>query len=204
MFSVKKRNQTILDIKISSFFVIIIKRWNMKLIFVRHGQTDANLNNLINGLNDGVLNETGIEQAKEAANKIDTYDYGFIISSPLTRAKQTAEIINTKNKKIIYDDRIVERDFGDYTLKQVPENESDWWNAKQVKNYENGESVIELIERVYNFIDEIKDAYPLETIIVVSHGGVYKCIMAYVNGIPEDGNINIFDIDNCGIIEFDL
>ena len=50
----------------------------------------------------------------------------------------------------------------------------------------------------------IKDTYPLETIIVVSHGGVYKCIMAYVNGIPEDGNINIFDIDNCGIIEFDL
>lgn len=176
----------------------------MKLIFVRHGQTDANLNNLINGLNDGVLNETGIEQAKVAASEINNYDYDFVISSPLTRAKQTAEIINTKNKQIIYDTRIVERDSGDYTLKPVPENESDYWNVNKVKNYENGESVIKLIERVYNFIEDTKDTYPDKKIVVVTHGGVFKCAMAYFYGMPEDGNINSFEIGNCGILEFDL
>ena len=47
-----------------------IRRYNMKICFVRHGQTDANKNGLIQGVSDHPLNETGIKQAKEAAKLI--------------------------------------------------------------------------------------------------------------------------------------
>ena len=67
----------------------------MKICFVRHGQTDANKNGLIQGVSDHPLNETGIKQAKEAAKLIKKkFPYfNAIISSSLSRAKKTAEVI---------------------------------------------------------------------------------------------------------------
>ena len=66
----------------------------MKIYVVRHGQTNWNVKGKIQGKSDIELNEKGIEQAKELKELIKNYDINLIISSPLKRAKQTAEIIN--------------------------------------------------------------------------------------------------------------
>ena len=77
----------------------------MKIYLVRHGQCNSNLNKIYNYVNED-LNDTGVEQAKELSKKIYDIDYDIVISSPLIRAKHTAEIINVKNKETLFDDRL--------------------------------------------------------------------------------------------------
>lgn len=76
----------------------------MNLLVVRHGQTNYNLNHIILSKTDDPLNETGISQAQTTAKNLEREKIDLIISSPLRRAKQTAEIINKgRNIPIIYD-----------------------------------------------------------------------------------------------------
>ena len=65
-----------------------------KLILVRHGQTEMNAQGLYFGKLNPPLNDLGINQAYEAKNKLLNIDYDKIYSSPLERAKQTAESCN--------------------------------------------------------------------------------------------------------------
>ena len=93
----------------------------MKLLVVRHGRTDWNDLGKVQGLADIKLNKEGINQAYQTKEKLKDYDIDLIISSPLTRTRQTAEIINEgRNIKTIYDDRIIERDYGEYEGYQKP------------------------------------------------------------------------------------
>ena len=177
----------------------------MKIYVIRHGQTDVNVENRINSLNDDDLNEIGIIQAKQVGKKLEKIEYNFIISSPLTRTKHTANLLNIKNKDIMYDDRLIERDAGIFT-KELIENidEDDWWNINPKVDYKDAETVKNVLKRVYDFLDELKDKYKNERIILVTHGGTSKAISCYFYGIPEDRIIHKYKHDNCEILEFDL
>jgi broad specificity phosphatase PhoE len=88
-----------------------------KIVLVRHGETDFNLNNINQGSEvDPPLNNTGKIQAKITGEYMMNYiDFDTIYSSPLIRAKETAEIIRTfqnPNIEIIYDELLVERSKG--------------------------------------------------------------------------------------------
>ena len=83
----------------------------MKVYVIRHGKSLANLLKVHNSP-ETPLADIGIKQAEKLKDKIKNIDYDIIISSPFIRAKHTAEIINIKNKNIIFDDRLKERDFG--------------------------------------------------------------------------------------------
>ena len=79
------------------------------IYFVRHGETDYNIEQIIQGQLDIPLNQTGINQAKELAENIKDIKIDKIYCSPLRRTKTTAEIINKyHNVQIIYDDRLKE------------------------------------------------------------------------------------------------
>ena len=85
----------------------------MKVYVIRHGQTDWNLLGKIQGQTDIKLNDTGRNQAKETGMQIQNEKIDLIITSPLKRAKETAEIINKNfNVSIIEDDRLLERKYG--------------------------------------------------------------------------------------------
>ena len=100
----------------------------MKIFLVRHGQCDSNVKQIYNYVNED-LNEKGIEQAKELSKQISDVDYDIVISSPLIRAKHTAQIINVKNKDIIYDERLREREHGSLEGKSVEVTDrEEYWN----------------------------------------------------------------------------
>lgn len=81
--------------------------------FIRHGETDWNRLNKIMGQQDIRLNERGISQAHDAKNFLKNIEFGKIWSSPLQRARQTAEIINeTFNYSIDYNRYLKERGWG--------------------------------------------------------------------------------------------
>ena len=175
----------------------------MKVYLVRHGQCDSNVKQIYNYVNED-LNEKGIEQATELSKKKNDIDYDVIISSPLIRAKHTAEIINVKNKEIICDERLREREHGSLEGQSVVVTDrEDYWNYYTDKKYGTEESIPHLFARVKEFLDELsKKEY--SSVLIVAHSGVSKAFYAYFNGIPEDGKFLNLGLKNTEVKEYNL
>jgi len=86
----------------------------MILYVTRHGETDANALRQIQGRRDIPLNATGIAQAEELKTRLKTVRFDRIYTSPLSRARKTAEIVNSDRQvPLIVDDRLIEMSYGD-------------------------------------------------------------------------------------------
>lgn len=174
----------------------------MKIYIVRHGQTKSNLKEIYDLKDD--INETGIEQAKELKEKIQDLEYDVLYCSPLLRARHTAEIINTKNKEMIIDNRLSERDPGDFSGKpyQFMDRE-EYWNYYSNIQYGTAETMQNLLERVTSFLDELKTK-SYKQILIVAHSGISKAFYAYFNGIPRDGKFLDLGLKFGEIREYEL
>ena len=73
---------------------------------MRHGQTNWNINKILQGQTNIDLNETGINQAKAKIEEIKNLDINLIFCSPLNRAAQTAKIVSNRKISIIYNDSL--------------------------------------------------------------------------------------------------
>lgn len=186
-------------------YEIIIKGVIMKLYLTRHGQTDWNLKGLVQGRVDIDLNDNGINQAKITAEKLKDTQLDLIICSPLKRAKQTADIINeNRNIPIIYDDRIIERDFGEFQGVVAEFSKAEFlWDFKKEHDKRYGESLRDFFKRVYELLDEVQIKYSDKKVLLVCHGGVSIPIQCYFNGIPQQGRLP-YGIKNCEVVSFDF
>ncbi len=153
------------------------------IYFIRHGETDYNKEHRYQGQLDIPLNEVGIAQAEKARDEELEVSFDVIYSSPLSRAKKTAEIINEKyGAKLIFDDRLKEI-YGGTSQGQCLSK----WSEDEVKElHENpekfgAESTEELCRRVEEFFKEIENTK--DNVLIVAHGGVYRAIYRYVNQI---------------------
>lgn len=91
-------------------------------ICLRHGATDWNRQGLFQGRTDNPLNDDGIAQAHAAAEKLRSIALGRVVSSPLLRAVQTAEIIaNVASRPVTLDPGLIELDFGSFEGQKVRE-----------------------------------------------------------------------------------
>lgn len=179
----------------------------MKIYFVRHGQTDWNLERKMQGgESEKELNETGIEQAKQAREKIKELEYDMIIRSPMKRVEQTTSLINErKDVPIIIEERIRERKLGELEGHVVTEEiENNIWDYELNYNIQGGENLHDFEKRILEFIQEIKQKYNDKTILVVAHGGVAKLLIANFWGMPESRNLIEIDVKNCEILEFEI
>lgn len=177
----------------------------MEILLTRHGQTEWNILGKVQGRADIELNEKGIEQAEETGRVLENENIDLIICSPLKRAKQTADIINkNKNIPIIYDEDISERDFGEFEgINKADFDFEGYWSYKQNNNYEKAENIKTFFERVYNFLDRIKDEYVDKRILIVAHGGISIPVNCYFNGIPKDDNLLKLVLGNCEIAKYE-
>jgi probable phosphoglycerate mutase len=174
---------------------------------MRHGETVWNLMGKVQGKSDIELNETGIKQAKEAKVKLADIRLDLIISSPLMRARRTAQIINEdRDVELLFDERISERSFGEFEGKH--RNEFDFegfWDYNKNVKYEKAESISECLDRAYAFLDDIKEKYKDKNILLVTHGGIGKFISCYFEGIPESGGLlGKFKLGNCEVKEYEF
>ena len=177
----------------------------MELYIVRHGQTDGNVNKIMDGIRDIDLNETGVKQAEETRDLLKDIKFDLIICSPLARTKHTMEIININNYPVIFDDRVKERDCGEFTGKGFDSLDRDlYWNYYDETKYESAESIEHLFNRVFSFLNEISDKYQGKRVLLVTHEGVTKTINCYFNGVPKDGNLQGLGIKNCQVVKYDL
>ena len=176
----------------------------MRFYIIRHGQTNWNKKGKIQGKTDIELNEEGIEQAKEVRKILEKYPIDVIVSSPLKRARKTAEIINKEtNLHIIIDERISERYFGEFEgMSTMDFDFNAFWSYKQNNKYNKAENIRVFFKRVYDFLDDIKEKYKGKKILIVSHGGISIPIKCYFNGIPDIDTLLPLCIDNCEVASF--
>lgn len=174
------------------------------IYFVRHGQTDDNANgNLLTGWSSTPLNEKGIAQAKETAKELKDVSFDICFCSPLARTRQTLkEILEYHTDlKVIFDDRLKERDYGEVTGKPASICKFRRWNANDKIPFQM-ESVPEIFDRVANFYDEILPKYKDKNILIVSHSGVGRMTYFYFNGKPKDNDYSNFELGNAKTMTF--
>lgn len=174
----------------------------MRIYIVRHGQVNHNLYKMYSN-QDEDLNETGIAQANELKEKIGNINYDIVFCSPLVRARHTANIINVKNKKIIIDKRLEERNPGDLNGKSISyTNREEYWNFNSKIQYGTSENIKDFFTRIFDFIDELKTKN-YDSVLIVAHSGVFKGFSAYFQGI-NDGKFLEHGLKNCEIKEYEL
>lgn len=148
----------------------------MKICLVRHGETDWNLQNILQGTSDIPLNETGRIQAKKSGSILINDHWDVIISSPLKRARETAEIINhILSLEIVEMDEFRERNYGKAEGKPLKEY------SKMLPNIPGLESHESVTERVSRGLEIIQKRYPAKNVIIVAHGAVINSILAKVS-----------------------
>lgn len=184
----------------------------MEIVFIRHGQTDVNKDNRLQGaLIDAELNEAGREYAKKAAENFDESKFDVVYSSPMKRAIETAKIFTKNKKEINLDKRLLEFDFGEWDgmrMEEIGEKYPDvvdpWGkiNRNYVKYAKNGESYEAFDNRCGEFLDEMYQKYPDKKVLVVAHGRLIRMMAAhYLN----HGNMDLFDtMDNCALAKFSI
>lgn len=177
----------------------------MKLYIMRHGETDANRQRILQGHIDNPLNKNGQKQASQVGAELCKITFGEIFSSPLMRAKETGELATGVSlTDFVIDDRLIEISFGELEgmcIDDIPEKIKDFFrNPSAYQPPEGGESFDELIERVKSFLDEIKGKYPDQYVLVVSHGAAIHAMMHVIRGLTIE-EFWSDPVGNCAIIE---
>lgn len=177
----------------------------MKLYVVRHGQTDQNVLGLVQGDTESDLTEKGREEAKALQDLVKSLNVDIVVSSPLRRAVDTAKLITNNEKEIIIDDRLIERDFGLSEGKPVDEELTvKYWNFKLNTDINQVEKVQDLMFRITEFIEDMRNKYDDKKVLVVAHSAILRAIHYAINGIPEDGDLLKIEIPNLRIIEYEI
>ncbi|MFZ1884097.1 MAG: histidine phosphatase family protein [Rhodoplanes sp.] len=159
-----------------------------RFYFLRHGQTDWNAKGLCQGQTDVPLNSTGIRQAHDAKSRLARAPIATICCSPLSRARQTAEIVNgAVGCPLVILDKLKEIYFAAAEGKPLLSHSYD----VLLRNAEShgGEPFSDFVSRVVAGINRAL-AYP-GPVLIVAHGGVFCAIQTHVR-VDRDG-----DMTNC-------
>lgn len=158
----------------------------MILYLVRHGETNENLNGIIQGWLDTKINATGKRQAKQAAESFNE-PIDAIISSNLKRCTETALPFRSKYPSVPYseDSRLRERCFGE--AQGTHTGLHDWevfWSVRDTVSIPEAETLDAFDARVQGFLDDIKQK-PFTSALVITHGGTVNRILSIVHN--DDG-----------------
>ena len=172
----------------------------MKLYVVRHGETVWNRLHKVQGAADIPLAENGILLAEKTGEALKKIPFDLCITSPLKRARKTAELILEKQPKqvpIIEDARIQEINFGDLEGVVCFTDDHEYLN-EQMKDFfeepwkferpENGENIADILARTKNFWEEkIQDpSLQDKTILIASHGCAVRALLQNVYQDPQN------------------
>lgn len=182
----------------------------MKIYFVRHGETTFNLHKVLMGsTGDEELDQHGIEQAQELAEKVSAEKppFDIIFASPLHRARKTAMIISEKLQvPLEFKENIAERDYGHLEGKtyQAIHEETGHDFPYLEKNLDfdvsqfDGENTEHLKNRLLSFLTEMKEKYADKKVLVVTHKGI---IYAMYHFFPQS---KFHSIENASLHEFEI
>ncbi len=180
------------------------------ITLLRHGESLGNLSGVLQGQMDYALSDTGIEQAHQLGSywKSEGVQFDLIVSSPLLRASQTAEVISSHlGSPIEYDPAWKERDFGHLQGERLDEINQRKPPIDFFHPYDpiggNGESQIDLYARACRALQNLLRR-PDGAYLVVSHGGILNKALFGIMGMTPQGHYNspIFHFSNTAYAQF--
>ena len=160
------------------------------ICLVRHGETDWNACGRLQGKTDIPLNDKGRMQANQCGMYLAKSDWDVIISSPLKRAVETAEIISSYivQPTILTMVEFIERDYGDAEGMTFTEKRM----AYPDKRYPNKEKRELFDNRIMDGLCKIQEAYPNKRVVLVAHGAVIKALLnSLSSGIIESNHTRL-------------
>jgi broad specificity phosphatase PhoE len=149
----------------------------LRLILIRHGETEWNVEGRYQGQADPPLNAKGRRQAHTLAKKLAGVGLTILVSSPLKRAAQTAQILAEKLElPLIFDHRLMEIHQGDWQTRLRSEIETrypDLFQRWETEPWQvtppNGENLYQVQIRVNEFLDELVGRYPDACVGIITH-----------------------------------
>ncbi|MCD6311003.1 MAG: histidine phosphatase family protein, partial [Elusimicrobia bacterium] len=198
--SVKKISENYYDIKENTIHKISQKYYapicelsgSTEIIFLRHGETDWNIEKRIQSRQNIPLNANGRNQARRSAGALRKEKICAVYSSPLSRAADTAAVIAGRHGiPVRKDERLLEISHGGWSgkkeswlIKQYPEKYRKWKKEPWKHLPPDAESWQDLKKRMGEFISHIKRAHSGEKILVVSHQGAIAAALTIVRKKP--------------------
>lgn len=181
-----------------------------RILIIRHGQSEANINKFFAGQTNIQLTELGVTQAEMAAQLLKDEQIDAIYSSSLDRAYYTAlPFARDRNLEVIRVPELMERDCGHWTSKSFdeverlyPEERLQWNNDPMNLTISGGESSPDMINRFGKALDKIAKENEGKVVLVASHGGIIKSVPYYYAEVKSDALFNKTPIPtNCSITE---
>ncbi|MDP3956775.1 MAG: class I tRNA ligase family protein, partial [bacterium] len=180
----------------------IKSRW----FIVRHGITDWNKEDRAQGRSDIPLNEEGRAQARAIAQKLKQQNIELIISSPLLRAKETADIIaETIGVEVIVDAALQEKSHGDadgMTQDEIRNKYGDQYDYDL--KVPNGESYRELEARIWQAFREHKEKHGHKNIVITGHGGAIRTLIGKIRNLTPEAMLSRPTIKNGEVVLLDI
>jgi isoleucyl-tRNA synthetase len=149
---------------------------NNEYYILRHGEADSNIFNIVSSYPEKTeinLTEKGRTRMAEAAKELKKQGIDMIISSPMKRTRDSADIISKAlDKEYKIDERLVEYDFGSFNGKTVEEFEAEIGGhaGKFRKAPEGGETLADVRKRMLGLIKELEEKHKGKKVLLVSHG----------------------------------
>ncbi len=185
----------------------------MELYLIRHGETNWNKERRFQGRSDIPLNEKGEELAFVTAEALKDVPFTHIFSSPLIRARRTAEIIKgSRSLPIVTDERLTEMGFG--IIEGVPSStitdilEKFFKAPEAYEAPEGGETYEEVCARTRDFMEKViiplSKKEPEAKVLLAGHGALIKTIYIYLKHLEIK---NMWDgefLQNCSVTIFDI
>ena len=177
-----------------------------QVYFTRHGQTFWNVENKICGATDIGLTELGHKQAEELGQKIlkEGIKIDEILYSPLSRAADTAKHIGKVTGIPMREEiRLKEQNFGKY--ESTARDGEEFAKAKMnfVYDFDGGETMLHLCQRIYNLIDDIKNDSEDKVYLLVAHNGISRVVNSYFHDMTNE-EYAAFGIKNCEILKYEF
>ena len=180
----------------------------MKIYVIRHGQTVWNAKGIIQGHSQNRLSKTGKAQVEESALKLKNEKIDLIISSPLMRTMQTANIMNQYHGvKIIKNEKIIENHQGIFTGRKKSDlTQKELEQKLKMSKDAKMETMEEVEARTRKFMDEIKHKYSDKTLLVVTHNIVASAIesIAKYNKFDKEIFVKKITFDNAELKKIEI
>ncbi len=171
-----------------------------QIIFLRHGQAKNNTARILAGRTEGVpLTDTGIKQSEYAAELLEHMNISAIYSSPIERAKHTAEIVGKHNSlDVTIDDRLNELDMGKFT--GMPYDKIFNSHGNVFMKFYNGELEIahngvetftQVKKRILGIVDHVIEKHPDENVLLVTHMDPIKAMLSTIIDLSPT---NLFEL----------
>ena len=178
------------------------------IYIIRHGQTEQNQRKLLTGRGDYMLNETGIAQAKEAGEWFRERNISFdlVLSSPLSRARTTAELV-APDREIRIENRLIEMEFGPYEgmdlTRPAPEVMTFFRDFEHNPAPDGMEPLPEVTGRLGELLEELKQEAAEKNILLSTHAIAMKGALSYLTP-PGRESWWSRTIENCAVYKVDL